>query len=90
MSLFEYIRVGAKFMKLFKEDASYKTLRTSELTNNPAEIRMLCLMNKCLQPTDHELIPARNASLAAMQVSASESNIRYYPTQKYSPLKGRN
>jgi hypothetical protein len=33
-----------------------------------------------LQSTDHELIPARNASLAAMQGSASGSNVRYYPT----------
>jgi hypothetical protein len=32
-----------------------------------------------LQSTDHELIPARNASLVAMQGSASGSN-RYYPT----------
>jgi hypothetical protein len=30
--------------------------------------------------TDHELIPARNASLAAMHGSASGSNVRYYPT----------
>jgi hypothetical protein len=40
--------------------------------------------------TDHELIPARNASLAAMQGSATGSNVRYYPTWKYSPLKDRN
>jgi hypothetical protein len=39
-----------------------------------------------LQSTDHELIPARNASLAAMQSYASGSNVRYYPT----PLKERN
>jgi hypothetical protein len=38
----------------------------------------------------HELIPARNASLAAMQGSASESNVRYYRTWKHSPLKERN
>jgi hypothetical protein len=30
--------------------------------------------------TDHELIPARNANLAAMHGSASGSNVRYYPT----------
>jgi hypothetical protein len=30
--------------------------------------------------TDHELIPARNASLAAVHGSASGSNVRYYPT----------
>jgi predicted aconitase len=33
-----------------------------------------------VQSTDHELIPARNASLAAMQGSASGSNVRYYLT----------
>jgi hypothetical protein len=32
------------------------------------------------QSTDHELIPARDVSLAAIQSSASESNVRYYPT----------
>jgi hypothetical protein len=40
-----------------------------------------------LQPTDHEMIPARNASLAAMKGSASGSNVYYYPTWKHSPLK---
>jgi hypothetical protein len=33
-----------------------------------------------VQSTDHELIPARYASLAAMHGSASGNNIRYYPT----------
>jgi hypothetical protein len=42
-----------------------------------------------LQSTDHELIPTRNASLVAMQVSASGNNVRYYPTWKHSPLKER-
>jgi hypothetical protein len=37
--------------------------------------------------TDHELIPARNASIAALQGSASGSNVRYYPTRKHSPFK---
>jgi hypothetical protein len=32
--------------------------------------------------TDHELIPARNASLAAMQASARGSNVPYYLTLK--------
>jgi hypothetical protein len=40
--------------------------------------------------TDHELIPVRNASLAAMHGSARESNVQYYPTWKHSPLKERN
>jgi hypothetical protein len=42
-----------------------------------------------LQSTDHELIPARNASLTAMQGSASVSrpNVRYYPMWKHSSLK---
>jgi hypothetical protein len=43
-----------------------------------------------VQSTDHELIPARNASLSAMQGSASGSNVRYYPTWKHSPLRERN
>jgi hypothetical protein len=38
----------------------------------------------CVQSTDHELIPTRSVSLAAMQRSASESNVRYYPTWKHS------
>jgi hypothetical protein len=33
-----------------------------------------------VQSADHELIPARNASLAAKQVSASRRNVRYCPT----------
>jgi hypothetical protein len=33
------------------------------------------------------LILATNASLAAMQGSASGNNVRYYPTWKYLPLK---
>jgi hypothetical protein len=37
--------------------------------------------------TDHELIPARNANLAAMHGYAGGSNIRHYPTLKHSPLK---
>jgi hypothetical protein len=43
-----------------------------------------------LQSTDHEFIPAMNASLAAMQGSASGSNVRYYLTWKHSPLKEGN
>jgi hypothetical protein len=43
-----------------------------------------------LQSTYHELVPAKNASLEAMQGSASGSNVRYYPTSKHSPLKERN
>jgi hypothetical protein len=43
-----------------------------------------------VQSTDHELIPARLASLAAIQGSASGSNVHYYPTRKHSPLKERN
>jgi hypothetical protein len=39
---------------------------------------------------DHELIPARNSSIAAMQGSASGNNVRYYSTWKHSPLKERN
>jgi hypothetical protein len=33
-----------------------------------------------IQFIEHKLIPARNASLAAMQGSASGNNVRYYPT----------
>jgi hypothetical protein len=43
-----------------------------------------------LLSTDHELIPARNASLAAMQGSAKGSNVRYYPKLKHSLLKESN
>jgi hypothetical protein len=32
------------------------------------------------ESTDHEFITARNATLAAMQDSASGSNVCYYPT----------
>jgi hypothetical protein len=39
--------------------------------------------------TDNKLIPARYARLAAMQGSASRSNVCYYPMWKYSPLKER-
>jgi hypothetical protein len=38
--------------------------------------------------TDHELIPASNASLAGMQGSVRGSNVRYYPTWKH--FKERN
>jgi hypothetical protein len=48
----------------------------------------ICLVQ--LLFTDHELIPAKSASLAAMQGSASVSNVRYYPTFKHSPLEKRN
>jgi hypothetical protein len=43
-----------------------------------------------VQSTDHELIPATNASLAAVQGSASGSNVRYDPTWIYSSLKEIN
>jgi hypothetical protein len=43
-----------------------------------------------VQSTDHELIPARIASLAAMPGSASGINVCYYPTWKHSPVKERN
>jgi hypothetical protein len=46
-----------------------------------------CAREKQLQSTDHELIPARNASLAAVQGSASGSSVRYYPTWKHSSLR---
>jgi hypothetical protein len=36
--------------------------------------------------TDHELISAKNASLAAVHGSATGSNVRYYPTRKHSPI----
>jgi hypothetical protein len=37
-------------------------------------------MHMCVLSTDHEFIPARNASLSAMQRSTSGSNVRYYRT----------
>jgi hypothetical protein len=44
----------------------------------------------CIQPTVHELMPAWNASLAAMQCSASGSNVPYYPSAKLSPINERS
>jgi hypothetical protein len=38
-----------------------------------------------LQSTDHELIPARNACLAAMKGSAIGSNVRFYA--KFAPQR---
>jgi hypothetical protein len=38
-----------------------------------------------VKSTDHELIPLRNESLPA-----TGSNVLYYPTRKYLPLKERN
>jgi hypothetical protein len=52
--------------------------------------KLMYLIAYDLLSTDHELIPARNASLAAMQGSDSESNVRYYPTWKHSSFKQRN
>jgi hypothetical protein len=43
-----------------------------------------------IQSTDHELIPARNVGLAAVQGSATGSNVGYYSTWKHSPFKERN
>jgi len=46
-------------------------------------LKVLLLNTSCftyILSTDHELIPESNASLAAMQGSASGSNVRYYPT----------
>jgi hypothetical protein len=68
------------------EETYRKTAVTAEhqLSTSPTEER------RQIQSTYHELIPARNASLAAMQGSPSGSNVRYYPTWKHSPLKERN
>jgi hypothetical protein len=46
----------------------------------PAVDRMKTCMQANVQSTDHKLIPTRNVSHAAMQGSASGSNVRYYPT----------
>jgi hypothetical protein len=58
------------------------------LPRGPVRSQTLYLLS--YPPTDHELVPARNASLAAMQGSASGSNNRYYAMWKHSPLKERN
>jgi hypothetical protein len=55
-----------------------------------SHVNCYCITKHVLQSTCHELIPARNASLVAMQGSASGSNVRYYPTWKHSLLKERN
>jgi hypothetical protein len=39
-------------------------------------LKLLIFYAAYIQSTDHELIPARNASLAAMQGSASGNNVR--------------
>jgi hypothetical protein len=44
-------------------------------------------MKTDLQFTDHDLIPARNVSFAAMQGPASGSNVRYYPTYGQDELR---
>jgi hypothetical protein len=43
----------------------------------PNSVRML--YNTLLPSTDHQLIPARNATLEAMHGSSTGSNVRYYP-----------
>jgi hypothetical protein len=47
---------------------------------NSVTILSPVLETHALQSTHHELIPARNESLAAMQGSASGSNVSYYAT----------
>jgi hypothetical protein len=47
-----------------------------ELVRIDYKLEELRLDLNCLESTDHELIPARNASLAAMQGSASGINVR--------------
>jgi hypothetical protein len=50
------------------------------LTNYKSSVHLHALYSPLILSTDHELIPARNASLAAMQGSTSASNGLYYPT----------
>jgi hypothetical protein len=45
----------------------------------PAGVPQYITLSAALS-TDHESIPVRNASLAAMHSSASGSNVIYYPT----------
>jgi hypothetical protein len=53
--------------------------------------RPICFGSESLLKfTVHELIPTRNASLVAMQGSARDSNVRYYPTWKHSTLTEMN
>jgi hypothetical protein len=44
-------------------------------------------MHWSILSTDNELMSARNANLAAVEGSASGSNVRYYLTWKHSPFK---
>jgi hypothetical protein len=46
---------------------------------SPAKVRKVQSTDTKSTVHRYELIPARNASLAAMQGSASGSNVRYYP-----------
>jgi hypothetical protein len=50
-------------------------MRRKILKNNVFIYRHHLIMS-----TDHEMIPVKNASVAAMHGSASVSNVRYYPT----------
>jgi hypothetical protein len=51
----------------------------------------MSLSHVTVQSTEHELIPARDASLAAIQGSATGSNVRYYLTLKHwAPKKETN
>jgi hypothetical protein len=47
---------------------------------NDGPVRKVETPTELVLSTDHELISARNASLAAMHGSASGSGVRYYPT----------
>jgi hypothetical protein len=67
-------RSNKSFMWTYDEIQSYTKFQFSE----------------SVRSIDHELIPARNLSLVAIQCSASGSNIRYYPSWKHLPLKERN
>jgi hypothetical protein len=57
---------------------------------NDGPVRKVETPTELVLSTDHELISARNASLAAMHGSASGSGVRYCPTWKHSPLKEIN
>jgi hypothetical protein len=55
-----------------------------EVTNETCEVQRDGLL---VHSTDHELIPARNVILAAVQGSSRRSNVRYYTMEIIRPSK---
>jgi hypothetical protein len=63
---------------MFGVVSGYKSICNENVVDEMTKVQRKVL--GLLQSTDHELVPARNASLAAMQGFANGSNVLYYPT----------